>query len=145
MASDSRTLHIHGWRPPEAPIPRITLKAAPAIRNVYSCRFPTAALPPEFSKRRPVIVVSWKNSLQGPILIVPLTTQPQTANHWAVKLASNPSVGEDCDVWAVCNHLYTVSCIRLTATHGTVPRLSVEAFQPIQDLVMAWIPGRRTP
>jgi mRNA interferase MazF len=95
---------------------RLRIKATPKVRNVYYCGFPEAALPPEFSKRRPIIVVSYKNSLTGPILVVRLTTQAQTANGWTVKLARNPTPGETCDVWAVCNPLYTVSCTRLTAS-----------------------------
>src|SRR5580704_15506095 len=129
MASNTwgGTLHLPGGRLalPEQVV-RTTIKSAPAIRNVYSCRFPDAALPPEFSKRRPVIVVSWKNSLTGPVLVIPITTQPQSGNAWALRLARNPSPGETCAEWAVCNHLYTVSCTRLRATHGSVPRLTVE-------------------
>jgi hypothetical protein len=84
------TLHLPGGRAAlSEPVARSTLKSAPAIRNIYSCRFPEAALPPEFSKRRPVIVVSWKNSLTGPVLVVPITTQPQSANPWAV-IAEKP-------------------------------------------------------
>jgi len=131
MASDTRegTLRLAGRRvqaAEKAAPPRHTIRATPVIRNVYSCGFPQAALPPEFSKRRPVIIVSYKNSLTGPILVVPVTTQPQPGNAWAVKLARNPTPGETCDVWVVCNHLYSVSCQRLSATHGLVPRLTVQ-------------------
>lgn len=143
MAPDSNdgTLRLPGhFAPPVAEVRR-PLKATPAIRNVYSCRFPEAVLPPEFPKRRPVIVMSWKNSLTGPTLVVPITTQHRPDNPWAVKLARNPSPGETCEVWAVCNHLYTVSCLRLSATHGKVPRLTPEEFRPILDLVMKWMPA----
>lgn len=114
--------------------------APPKIRNVYYCGFPDAALPPEFCKRRPVLVVSYKNSLTGPILVVPFTTQPQTGNPWAVKMARNPTPDETCDVWVVCNHLYTVSCTRLSGTHRTVPRLTPEEFRPIHEKVLEWLP-----
>jgi len=135
------TLHLPGSQPAlSEPAARTTLKSAPAIRNVYSCRFPEAALPPEFSRRRPVIVVSRKNSLTGPFMVTPITTQPQHDNPWAVKLARNPGPGETCDVWVVCNHLYTVSCTRLTATHGMVPRLTAVEFRPVHDLIVKWVP-----
>nr|WP_294550253.1 type II toxin-antitoxin system PemK/MazF family toxin [uncultured Rhodopila sp.] len=111
---------------PAAAAGRIRIKATPKIRNVYYCDFPEAALPPEFSKRRPVIVVSYRNSLTAPILVVPQTTQAQPHNGWEVKLARNPTPAESCEVWAVCNHLYTVSCTRLTATHGEVPKTDAE-------------------
>ena len=135
------TLHLPGSRATlSEPAPRTTIKSVPVIRNVYSCRFPEAALPPEFSKRRPVIVVSWKNSLTGPVLVVPITTQDQPGNPWAVQLVRNPSPGESCDVWVVCNHLYTVSCTRLSATHGTVPRLTPAEFLPIHAIILKWVP-----
>jgi mRNA interferase MazF len=147
MASDTTvgTLHLPTRTPTPAaeapaPVARTALKAAPAIRNVYWCRFSDAAVPPEFSKKRPVIVVSYENSLTGPILVLPITTEPQPGNLWAVKLERNPSPGENCDVWAVCNHLYTVACVRLTATHGTVPRLTPAEFRPIHELVLRWLP-----
>ncbi len=121
-------------------VARYKIKATPSIRNVYYCGFPDAALPPEFSKRRPVIVISFKNSLTGPILVVPITTRAQRENNWAIKLARNPTPGETCDVWAVCNHLYTVSCTRLSATHGVVPRLTSAEFRPVHEMVLKWIP-----
>ena len=121
-------------------VARYKIKATPSIRNVYYCGFPDAVLPPEFSKRRPVIVVSYKNSLTGPILVVPITTRAQRENPWAIKLARNPTPGETCDVWVVCNHLYTVSCTRLSATHGVVPRLSAAEFRPVHEMVLKWIP-----
>jgi mRNA interferase MazF len=130
-----------GIKPAAPPPVRYTIRATPRIRNVYYCAFPEAALPPEFSKRRPVVVVSYKNSLTGPILVVPITTRPQPDNPWAVRLPRNPTPGETCDVWAICNHLYTVSCTRLTATHRTVPRLTADEFRPIHTKVLNWIPS----
>ncbi|MFL5287489.1 MAG: type II toxin-antitoxin system PemK/MazF family toxin [Rhodopila sp.] len=123
-----------------SPATWLRIKATPRIRN-YHCSFPDAALPPEFSKRRPVTVVSYENSLTGPILVVPFTTRPQRADGWAIKLARNPTPGESCDVWAVCNHLYTVSCERLTATHGVVPRLTPDEFRPVHELILVWLPA----
>ncbi len=142
MASDTLegTLRLAGGITPvaenSAPPVRHWIKATPAIRNAYYCGFSEAALRPEFSKRRPVIVVSYKNSLTGPVLVAPVTTQPQPGNMWAVKLARNPTPGETCDVWAVCNHFYTVSCERLSATHGTVPRLTAAEFRPVHELIL---------
>jgi mRNA interferase MazF len=140
------TLRLPRSRPAVAEQPvRIAIKAAPAIRGVYSRRYPDAALPPEFSKRRPVMVVSWKNSLAGPVLMIPITTQSQSGNPWALRLPRNPCPGETCEVWAVCNHLYTVSCTRLTATHGSVPRLTVEEFRPVHELMLKWVPALHPP
>ena len=122
-----------------SPAGALTLKAAPAVRNVYWCSLWTDAVKPEFWKRRPVIVVSYKNSLHGPCLVVPLTTQPQPANLWAHKLAVN-YVAPGTDTWAVCNHLLTVSPVRLSSVKGKVPRLSVDEFAPILAKVLGWLP-----
>ncbi|MSP01239.1 MAG: type II toxin-antitoxin system PemK/MazF family toxin [Acetobacteraceae bacterium] len=148
---ESDTLHLFGIRPEpvasrraatEEPSPtvRATLKAAPAIRNVYWCAFPRDMRAPEFWKTRPVVVVSHKNTLAGPVLVVPMTTQPQTRDRWAIKLACNPNPKDTCDVWVVCNHLYTVGCSRLSSFNGIVPRLTSEAFRPIHELILQWVP-----
>ncbi len=71
-------------------------------------------------------------------LVCPLTTQAQPGNPWAVPVARNPTPGE---VWAVCNHPYPGSCLRLTATHGAVPRLTVAGFRPIHELVLKRVPS----
>lgn len=139
------TLRLPGRSPPGPAPQRRSIVAPPKIRNVYYCAFPEAALPPEFSRRRPAVVVSYKNSLNGPILVAPITTQPQPGNEWAIKLPRNPTSGETCEVWVVCNHLYTVSCTRLTATHGTVPRLTAEEFRPIHEKILQWIPALGSP
>lgn len=113
----------------------MTLKAAPAIRNIYWCEFPADMRFPEFWKTRQVVVVSFKNALTGPILVVPMTTAAQLGYKWAVKLAKNPNPKNTCDVWVVCNHLYTVACSRLSTFGGVVPRLGEEEFRAINGRI----------
>ena len=141
------TLHLPDWTPdkatvttPPATVQRTALKDAPSIRNIYWCLFHDAALPPEFSKRRPVVVFSHRNTLTGPISVLPITKYPQPDNPWSIKLATNPIPGEVCDAWVVCNHLTAVSCLRLTQRHGKVPRLTPDEFRPIHELVLQWLP-----
>lgn len=99
---------------PAAPAGRVVLASAPKIRAVYWCGFWRDALRPEFYKNRPVVVVSRDNRLDGPSLVVPLTTKPQGVNKWACKLSENPNPSRPgIDSWAVCNHIYVVSCARL--------------------------------
>ena len=64
-------------KPPWVP-PRI--KAAPKIRQIYWCDYWKDARLPEMWKTRPVIVVSYKNTLTGPCLVVPVSTEPQDNN-----------------------------------------------------------------
>ena len=111
----SRCLSIRTTNPP-APAGRVVLASAPKIHAVYWCRFWRDALRPEFYKNRPVAIVSRDNRLDGPALVVPLTTKPQGANRWAYKLTENPNPRKpSVDSWAVYNHIYTVSCARFGA------------------------------
>ncbi len=87
-----------------APTGRVVLVSAPKLRAAYWYRFWRDALRPEFYKNRPVVVVSRDNRMDGPALVVPLTTKPQGTNKWAYKLLENPNPRRlGVDSWAVCN------------------------------------------
>jgi mRNA interferase MazF len=127
---------------PEAPTGKVVLTSAPKMRAVYWCQFWDDALKPEFYKNRPVVVVSRDNQLTGPIIVVPLTTKPQGNNKWAHKLSENPIPKKrDRDSWAVCNHLYTVSCARLRQVDGTAPRMQQADFDKVVNLMMRVLPN----
>jgi mRNA interferase MazF len=115
--------------------PRIT--AAPKIKQVYWCDFPEDAQLPEFWKTRPVIVISYKNTLYGPCLVVPTSTDPQEGNKWAYKLSVT---FEGVQSWAVCNHLYTVSPSRFSQFKGKIPQVPEVDFNAILALVNKWLP-----
>ena len=95
--------------PREAP----KLKARPSIRQLYWCDFPQDAQLPELWKRRPVVIVSYKNTLSGAVTVVPCSSQDQTDNEWAVRLKTTIDGG---DSWAICDKLTTVAVSRLTPT-----------------------------
>jgi mRNA interferase MazF len=125
----------------DAPAGRVVLASAPKIRAVYWCRFWRDALRPEFYKNRPVVVVSRDNRLDGPALVVPLTTKPQGTNKWAYKLTENPNPGKPgIDSWAVCNHIYAVSCARLSQMGGGVPRMNPHDFDEVVRLMLRALP-----
>jgi len=50
------------------------VKAAPRIRQIYWCRLPIDAELPELWKVRPVIIVSYRNTLHGAVTAIPTTT-----------------------------------------------------------------------
>jgi mRNA interferase MazF len=126
---------------PVAPAGRVVLASAPKIRAVYWCRFWRDALRPEFYKNRPVVVVSRDNRLDGPALVVPLTTKPQGNNKWAYKLTENPNPGKPTiESWAVCNHIYAVSCARLAQMDGGVPRMKPQDFDEVVRLMLRALP-----
>lgn len=126
---------------PVAPAGRVGLASAPKLRAVYWCRFWGDALRPEFYKNRPVVVVSRDNRLDGPVLVVPLTTKVQGDNKWAYKLMENPNPRKPgIDSWAVCNHIYAVSCARLQQMDGRAPRMQQCDFDEVVRLMLRALP-----
>jgi mRNA interferase MazF len=131
---------------PAAPAGRVVLASAPKIRAVYWCGFWRDALRPEFYKNRPVVIVSRDNRLDGPALVVPLTTKPQGNNKWAYKLTENPNPRKpSIDSWAVCNHIYAVSCARLAQMDGGVPRMKPADFDGVVRLMLRALPDAPPP
>jgi mRNA interferase MazF len=125
----------HPERPPWIQ-PRI--KAAPKIRQLYWCEFAKDARLPEMWKIRPVIVMSYSNTLHGPCLVIPTTTEPQTGNKWAVRLVTRIQGGMES--WAICNHPMTVSPSRFTQFNEGFPLLSEAEFNQVLELLGKWLP-----
>jgi mRNA interferase MazF len=121
-------------KPPRV-APRV--RAVPSIRQLYWCDFPKDAHLPEFWKCRPVVVLSYKNTLSGAVTVVPCSSQDQGQNRWAYKLLttidSNPS-------WAICDKITTVAVSRLVPHKGAVPRLGPDEFHEMLAVVLSWLP-----
>ena len=114
--------------------PRI--KAAPRAGQIYWCDFSKDAHLPEFSKTRPVVILSHNNTLTGHCIVLPASTKPQLGK-WERKLSIRLSNQES---WVVCNHICTVAASRLHPHHGTVPKLGVDEFGHILELALSCIP-----
>ena len=115
------------------------LVAAPKIRQVLWCDFWQDAMMPEMWKERPVIVLSFKNSLQGVCSVVACSTDPQEGKsaQWAHPL----SVSLDGQkTFVVCNHICTVSASRLSPPKDGIPRLAEDEFHEILRKTMTWLP-----
>lgn len=120
--------------------PRIAprIRAAPKIRQVYWCDFWRDAHLPEMWKTRPVIVISYKNSLYGPCLVVPLSTVPHDdADPWACKLMFQIN---GVTSWAICNQLSTVAPSRFSQFSGKIPVLPIADFNQVLARVVKWLP-----
>lgn len=117
--------------------PRIV--SAPKIRGLYWCDFWRDARLPEMWKTRPVIVISHKNSLYGPCLVLPTSTDAQEGKsaEWAHELSMSADGRKS---WVICNHLYTVSPSRLSQVKGKVPRVPEAEFGVIIGKVFRWLP-----
>jgi mRNA interferase MazF len=115
--------------------PRIT--AAPKIRQVYWCEFWSDARLPEMWKTRPVVVMSYKNTLHGPCLVIPVSTVPQDDNPWAHQLTVPLSGSQG---WAICNQPSTVSPSRFAQMGRKIPVLPAADFNAILAKLKAWLP-----
>ncbi|MDZ4382194.1 MAG: type II toxin-antitoxin system PemK/MazF family toxin [Parvibaculum sp.] len=116
--------------------PRII--AAPKIRQIYWCDFWVDAHLPEMWKTRPAVVVSYKNTLRGPCLVVPVSTDPQDDNPWAHKLSVQ--IDGVSQSWAICNQPSTVAASRFSQFKGHIPLLPKEDFNVILSLLHKWLP-----
>lgn len=132
---------VDGEQKPQKPPwvkPRII--AAPKIRQIYWCDFWQDAHLPEMWKTRPVIVVSYKNKLHGPCLVIPTSTEPDNENNpWACKLSIK--VEGSFDLWAICNQPSTVAPSRFSQFKGKIPLLPEKDFNQILELLGKWLPS----
>jgi mRNA interferase MazF len=103
--------------------PRI--KAAPKLRQIYWCDYWKDARLPEMWKTRPVIVISYKNTLTGPCLVVPVSIDIE---------------GDGVTSWAVCNHPTTLSPSRFSQFRGNIPLLPKADFNQVLERLMKWLP-----
>ncbi len=121
-------------RPPRVP-PRLT--TAPKLGHLYWCDFWRDAQLPEMLKTRPVIVLSYKNSMHGSCLVVPMTTAPLAKNRWALELSTSIDGRKS---WALCNHLCTIAASRLPFCGKKAPSVDKAEFNEILVKVTNWLP-----
>lgn len=91
-------------------------------------------------KKRPVLVVSTKNTLRGVCSVLAISTDAQEEGwsaQWAHKLTKQ--VQKNRDSWVVCNHIYTVATSRLEQVRRN-PRLNEEEFNLILAKLFKWLP-----
>ncbi len=127
-------------QPPPRVAPRV--KAAPRIRQVYSCRLPTDAELPERWKTRPVIVVSRRNTLHGAVTAIPTTTVAQDDNPWAYNLTT--SIDASRVSWAICNKPMTLA-VSWLQPHRTIPCLQIDEFNEVLSRLLKWLPSPQAP
>ncbi|MBU2588294.1 MAG: type II toxin-antitoxin system PemK/MazF family toxin [Alphaproteobacteria bacterium] len=122
--------------------PRIEpkLKSAPQIRGIYWCDFWEDVMLPEMWKKRPVLVVSYKNTLSGPCTVLAISTdsQEELSGEWGYKLPIQVQRGRES--WVVCNHIYTVSPSRLEQVRGGVLRIAETSFNEVLERLYRWLP-----
>jgi mRNA interferase MazF len=122
-------------QPPPRVAPKV--KAAPRIRQVYWCRLPTDAELPEPWKVRPVIIVSYRNTLHGAVTAIPTTTVEQVGNPWGYRL--HTSLDPSRVSWAICDKPITIAVSRLQPRR-TIPRLTEKEFDEVLSRLPEWLP-----
>lgn len=129
---------------PQAPPPKVAprLIAAPRIRQFYWCDFPQDAHLPEFWKRRPVVILSFKNTLHGAVTVVPCSTQAQPGNRWGFPLQTTI---DGRAAWAICDKITTVAVSRLVQDKDGIARMPEAEFDDMLRLVLAWLPVPSAP
>ena len=118
------------------------LQAAPKIGHLYWCDFPKDAQLPELWKQRPVIILSYKNTLHGCVTVVPCTTLPPDSKNthstkWMVPLQTTINGSEG---WAICDKITTVAVSRLTQHKGSSKKLPNDEFNMVLARVLDWLP-----
>lgn len=127
----------------EAP-PRVAprLKGAPKIRQLFWCDFPQDAQLPEFWKRRPVIILSYRNTLHGAVTVIPCSTQAQPGNQWAFPLQTTI---DGRAAFAICDKMTTVAVSRLVPDKEGIVRMPEAEFNDMLGLVLSWLPKLPVP
>ncbi len=94
---------------------------------------------PEFWKRRPVIVISYRNMLHGAVTVIPCSTQAQPGNIWSFPLQTTI---DGRAAWAICDKPSTVAVSRLVPDKKGIKRLQEAEFDEMLALVLDWLPKR---
>jgi mRNA interferase MazF len=116
------------------------IKSAPKIRQFYWCDFPLDAQLPEFWKCRPVVILSYQNTLHGAVTVIPCSTQVQNNNKWAFPLRVTI---DGSNSWAICDKPTTVAVSRLTPHKEGINRMPEDEFNEMLNLVLEWLPTPR--
>ncbi len=133
-------MSAHEQAPPPKVAPRLV--GAPKIRQLLWCDFPQDAQLPEFWKRRPVIVLSYRNTLHGAVTVIPCSTQAQPGNKWAFPLQTTI---DGRAAWAICDKIASVAVSRLLPDKGGIVRMPQAEFDDMMRLVLAWLPVPAAP
>jgi mRNA interferase MazF len=104
---------------------------------MYWCDFPKDAALPEFWKRRPIIIVSFRNTLHGAATVIPCSTQAQPGNAWAFPLRTTI---DGRAAWAICDKPSTVAVSRLVPDKNGIARMPEAEFDAMLNLLLGWLP-----
>jgi|GEM_PF-1808212 len=128
------------------PYKKPSLKSAPRIRQILSCRFangaaafPNGAILPEFYKTRPVLILSKKARLDGYALILPLTSKNPCGAKNAYQIRAPITQKQS---WVICDYITSISVARLIAPpkNEKARYLPEEEFAQVLALMHSFLP-----
>lgn len=105
-----------------------------STREVVWCDFHEndVTLHPEFIGRHPAIVVSKNNRSNQPLLVIPVTSQPQNEDDPCChKLSKNYWKSDKAESWAICSHVYAVSHLRVSRAFKYTKRVTQEDYRDV--------------
>jgi len=120
----------------------MSIHANPTPGQLLMCDFGTSFIPPEMTKKRPVVVVSIKRRHERTCTVIPLSTaipeSPQPYHHQMSPLSLPGKLKND-ETWAKCDMVTTVSYDRLDrikiGRDAQGKRLYVSPLIALDDLV----------
>jgi uncharacterized protein YifN (PemK superfamily) len=125
----------------------LRINSAPRVGQYFWVDFPHDAHVPEFVGEHPGIVVRAAHRLKDTCVIVPVTSSPQSENKHIHRLKRNPNPKyRDREVWAICDHLYTIHNARLrpvtdSRRHPVFPRVDKDDMEEIYDCIRHAFPN----
>lgn len=119
----------------------VRIKAAPKPGAIYWCSLhPENTIHiPEFWKKRPVLVISKRGSLNGKVICLPMTTDDDNANNSAaIEISAEIRAKIDNKrTWVITDHPMTVATSRLDMIGKTPPKVTGAEFGAILAAVHA--------
>jgi mRNA interferase MazF len=113
----------------------VRIRAAPHPGSIYWCDLhPENTIHiPEFWKKRPVLVVSRRGSLNGKVICLPMTTDADNAtNPAAIEVSAEiRALIDNKRTWVITDHPMTVATSRLDLISKTPPKVKGTEFAAI--------------
>ena len=110
----------------------------PAPGTVLLCDYSTGFVPPEMTKRRPVVVLSPFSAHSSTVLVVPISTSrpvPHEAHHVLIPAGKYRFLHRGVDCWIKGDMISAVSLTRLSPLLSSAS-LSARHFRAVQRAVL---------
>jgi uncharacterized protein YifN (PemK superfamily) len=120
--------------------PRVPIRYVPSPGRVLMCDFTHLAYPEMIKERRAIVV--YRGSSHQCAVVVPVSkkeTNEGNPKYHKFHASSYPFFHKEQPVWAICDHVYTVSLIRtwqiVVLKRPSIPSISVSDFAEIKRLL----------